>query len=111
MVGLEGCAAGMPVITTDAPPMNEYWSGDYEGFVLCETWNEKLLVAVNRTISAKTTNPDSVHNIVNLEDFSAKIEWCANNDLTKLSNANRKLAEELSWKEWKEDWIAELTTI
>lgn len=110
MVGLEGCAAGMPVITTDAPPMNEYWTGNYY-LNDNEYVDDRLLVKVKRTENAHTTNPNSVHNLIDIEDLSAKIEWCANNDLEKISVLNRQLAYELSWDKWDSAWFKELNKL
>jgi glycosyltransferase involved in cell wall biosynthesis len=93
LIGEEACAAGMPVITTNAPPMNEHWSvGDY---------NHNLLVNVARRIPAQTLNPTSRMNLIDLEDLKDKILWCTNNDMSIISVQNREIAEaEFDWKIW-----------
>ena len=111
MVGLEGCAAGMPVITTDAAPMNEYWDGSYDIPEVGVCDDDRLLVKVKRKENAHTTNPNSQINIIDIDDLAAKIEWCANNDLTDISIQNRQLAEALSWKVWASSWFRALKNL
>lgn len=96
LVGLEGMCAGMPVITTDADPMNELFPADYP-----------LLVKVGSKLPAKLPNPRCEQNIVSIEDLADKIRWCASNDMEPISRNNRKIVEEdFSWHSLRERWKA-----
>jgi glycosyltransferase involved in cell wall biosynthesis len=106
LIGAEGCAAGFPVITTSAPPMNEYWTGFYG------IHDDRLLVNVKRTEPAHSTNPESVLNLVDLDDFAEKIIWCSENDMEPISVTNRYLAENfLSWDKWKDSYFITLEAL
>lgn len=94
LVGLEAMASGMPVITTDAAPMNELFQKD-----------RRLLVNVETKSPAGTVNPHCMSNIVSIEDLAQKIIWCATNDMQEISRRNRQVAEEEhSWKAKGEAW-------
>ena len=96
LVTLEGMAAGMPVITTDATPMNEYWRPN----------SYPLLVKVAEERKPDgLVNPHCFSQIVSIEDLARKIVWCAQNDMEDISKRNREIAEtEHSWNALRERW-------
>jgi hypothetical protein len=98
LVALEAMASGIVPITTDAPPMNEYWNGDYP-----------LLVKVGERKFAGMINPHCLQTIPNVDDLAAKILWAATHDLSDLSQANRHIVEKShSWDVLKSRWAAAL---
>lgn len=93
LVGIEAMSCGMPVITTDAEPMNELFK------------SRDLLVRVARKEQAGTVNPHCVANIVDIDDLASKIQWCATHDMSEISAENRRIAEkEHSWKALGDRW-------
>lgn len=83
---IEPVCAGMPVITTDAPPMNE--------FVL-----QREMLARPRWFKRKAFPTQWIkHAFMRLPRqgaLAAAIDWCAENDLRTLSHENRQHAESL----------------
>lgn len=98
LVTLEGMASGMPVITTDAEPMNEYWAPGY-----------KLAVKVGEQGKAGTVNPHCMVNRVDIDDLAAKIRWCAENDMGVISRENRNIVEKShNWATHRDRWKRQL---
>jgi glycosyltransferase involved in cell wall biosynthesis len=82
---LEPVCAGLPVITTDYPPMNE-WVRDAE--LRCALkWGKRRAFASQWVKQAHLRLPD-------VSDLARRIEWCAENDLEKFSRANRQWTQE-----------------
>ena len=96
LVSAEAMAAGMPVISINAPPMNEHWNvyeevTDIDSAILC---------SVQSTENAETLNPRSLCYYVNELDLQRTIESFAlyGQDITLISQANRTIAEQcFSW--------------
>jgi glycosyltransferase involved in cell wall biosynthesis len=80
---LEAMACGLPVLTTDYPPMNEYTS---DSRMLVRTgWGKKP--------AWQTTYIPQAHlKIPRIDSLVRRIEWCAKNDLAPISRRNRKWA-------------------
>jgi glycosyltransferase involved in cell wall biosynthesis len=98
LVGLEAMASGMPVITTDAEPMNEYLRP-----------GDKLLVRVQERQSAGTLNPHCLANKVSIDDLAEAIRYCATTDMSDISAHNRKMVEhEHSWNVLRDRWKSKL---
>ena len=94
LVTLEAMACGLPVITTDSAPMNEYFLK-----------NPELLVQVEKREPAGMINPHCDRNIVSIDDLAAKIVWCAQNDMSEISKRNRETVEkEHSWEVLRDQW-------
>lgn len=101
LVSLEGMASGMPVITTDAPPMNEYWRPGER---------ELLVKVVKEEKPSGLVNPHCMSNMVNGADLMQKIIWCAKNDMSEISTRNRQIVEkEHSWNMLRERWAKVLS--
>lgn len=102
LVALEGMASGMPVITTNAAPMNEFWRPS----------QSDLLVSVEKTVKpAGLMNPHCFSEIVSIADLSQKMLWCADRTerMNELSLRNREIAEnEYSWHKLKDRWVQKL---
>jgi glycosyltransferase involved in cell wall biosynthesis len=80
---LEAMACGLPVLTTDYPPMNEYTS---DSRMLVRTrWGKK---------PAEQTKyiPHAHLKIPRKDSLVSRIEWCAKNNLAPFSRRNRKWA-------------------
>lgn len=94
LVALEGLSAGMPVITTDAAPMNEFFT---PGYPLC--------VKVAERKFAGTVNPHALAYRVDIDDLAEKIRWCTTRDMADLSRTNREIAEgHHSWNFLRDRW-------
>lgn len=104
-MALEPVCAGMPVITTDYPPMN-HWVRQSE--MRCAVHSGKARAFATQWIKqAHLKLPD-------VRDLMRKIEWCADNDLGRFSRENRTWAESaldpLRLKElWRETLERELS--
>lgn len=96
LVSLEGMASGMPVITTDAAPMNEFWRPQ----------ESELLVRVEHQEKPNgLVNPHCMSECVDIDDLAAKIVWAADNDMSEISARNRAIVEkEHSWNALKGRW-------
>jgi glycosyltransferase involved in cell wall biosynthesis len=77
---LEPLLCGVPVITLDYPPMNEYIT------------DPKMLVKklpFKRRAFPTTWVKHAHLRIPSIRDLASKIKWCAENDMSALSTANR----------------------
>jgi len=82
---LEALASGLPVITTNAPPMNEYVPR--RELLVAPRWFKRRAFQTGWVPQAHRRLPRS-------RDLEAKIAWCAENDLGATADANRAWAEE-----------------
>jgi glycosyltransferase involved in cell wall biosynthesis len=83
---LEPFACGMPVITLDYPPMNEYIL--QKEMLVKKQW-------FKRRAYPTTWVKHSHLRLPNLNDLAEKINWCANNDLSGISASNLSRAKKL----------------
>lgn len=82
---LEAVCAGLPVITTDYPPMNEYVLQP-ELRVRTHWWNRKAF---------PTAWIKHAHlRLPRKDDLVRLIEWCADHDMDRFSDQNRAWAQE-----------------
>lgn len=92
LIILEAMASGIPVITTDAPPMNEYIR------------EEELLVKVERK-EQYTIYSNFDGNLVDIDDFEGKIKAIRDKDISFLSQLLReRIEKEYCWKVVKEQY-------
>lgn len=81
---LEPACAGMPVITTDYPPMNEFIQ---QPELRCLTrWRKRKAFASQWIRHAHLKLPS-------IKDLTRRMEWAASNDLSSISASNRQWAE------------------
>jgi glycosyltransferase involved in cell wall biosynthesis len=81
---LEPVCAGMPVITTNYPPMNEFV---HQHELRCRTrWRKRRAFASQWISHAHLKLP-------RISDLSRRIEWAASTDLSSVSTDNRQWAE------------------
>jgi glycosyltransferase involved in cell wall biosynthesis len=81
---IEPVASGMPVITTNYPPMSEFVS---QPEMLAKLrWFERKAFANNWVKQAHLRLP-------RIADLARKIEWCADHDMAPISVENRRFAE------------------
>jgi glycosyltransferase involved in cell wall biosynthesis len=97
---LEAIAAGLPVITTNYPPMNEYV-------------RQRPLLAATRWGKFPAEQTAYVHQahfkIPKTDSLARCIEWCATHDMRPISAANRSWAEEtFAPEKVRRDWTAAL---
>jgi glycosyltransferase involved in cell wall biosynthesis len=92
---LEPVACGLPVITTDYPPMSEFVS--QPELRVKKRWFKRRAFANHWIAHAHLRLPHG-------GDLAHKIAWCATNDLTAVSHANRLWAE----SEFRADRVQEL---
>jgi glycosyltransferase involved in cell wall biosynthesis len=81
---VEPACSGVPVITNNYPPMNE--------FVRQPEMLAKLKW-FKRTAFASQWVKQAHLRLANISDLARKIEWCAGHDLAAISAANRRMAE------------------
>lgn len=81
---IEPCAVGMPVISTNYPPMNEFVQ--QPSMLVKPAWFKRKAFPTTWIKHAHLRVPS-------ISDLCRKIEWCAGNDLTEISLQNRRLAE------------------
>ena len=79
---LEPVCCGLPVITTNAPPMNEYVCNHLMR-AKTQIFKKKSFAHKSAAIKHAYLTPPSVSCLAN------RIEWCSRNDLTNISNENR----------------------
>jgi glycosyltransferase involved in cell wall biosynthesis len=100
---LEPLCSGIPVITLDYPPMNE--SIRIRELLVRKRWFKRKAFPTHWIKHAHLRLPD-------LNDLARKIEWCVDNDLTAISEANRKFAETtFSPDKLKKEWLNALAQI
>jgi glycosyltransferase involved in cell wall biosynthesis len=101
LTALEGMAAGFPVITTDAEPMNEY-----------SQLGDPLLVPVRERMPAGTINPAYEITLPDVGQMAKAIIYCAENDMSEFSDRNRRFVEEeYSWGHLGDRWRDVLSSI
>jgi glycosyltransferase involved in cell wall biosynthesis len=83
---IEPFATGMPVITLDYPPMNEYVR--QPEMLVKKQWFKRRAFPTTWVKHAHLRLPDN-------KDLTKKIEWCTNNDMKAISKGNRQYAEEI----------------
>ena len=81
---LEPACAGIPVITTDYPPMSEYIQ--QEELRCRPRWRKRKAFSSQWIQHAHLKLP-------NISDLARRMNWAASNDLTAISAANRLWAE------------------
>jgi glycosyltransferase involved in cell wall biosynthesis len=82
---LEAVVSGLPVITLDHAPMNEYVLQPQ--MRVRKQWFKRRAYSTNWVKHSHLRLPQQA-------DLVRKIAWCAQNDLTSISRANRQWAEE-----------------
>ncbi len=83
---IEPWLSGLPVITTNYPPMNEFVQS---GELLVSTrWFKRPAYSSRWMRQAHLKLPDAA-------DLARKIEWCALNNLDDISRSNRQAGEKL----------------
>lgn len=82
---LEPLICGMPTITLDYPPMNEYVP---QQNMCCRKKPFKRKAFPTQWVKHAHLRLPSI------SDLAKKIDWCATNDLTEVSQENRRWAEE-----------------
>jgi glycosyltransferase involved in cell wall biosynthesis len=80
---LEAIACGLPVLTTDYPPMNEY--ALHRRMLVSTHWGKKPALQTSYI-------PNAHLKIPRINSLTKRIEWCANHDMTTFSNCNRSWA-------------------
>jgi glycosyltransferase involved in cell wall biosynthesis len=84
---LEPLCTGLPVVTTDYPPMNEYIR--QPEMLVRKRWFKR------KAFPTRVAGIRHAHlRLPSLRDLVHKIEWCATHDLGEISRANRDWAEE-----------------
>jgi glycosyltransferase involved in cell wall biosynthesis len=81
---LEPVASGIPVITTNYPPMNE--------FVRQPEMLTKLKWFERRAFASNWVKHSHLR-LCRISDLARRIEWCAENDMAPISTSNRSFAE------------------
>jgi glycosyltransferase involved in cell wall biosynthesis len=81
---LEPVCSGLPVITTNYPPMNEYVQ---QADLRCRTKWFKRTAFATKWIPHAHLKPPSIR------DLTRRMEWAAETDMTPISMYNRKWAE------------------
>ena len=94
---LEPVCSGLPVITTDYPPMNEFVQ--HHEMLAKKQWFKRRAFATNWVKHAHLRIPQR-------GDLARKIQWCAEHDLSAISAYNRDWAErtfnpDLLREEWR----------
>lgn len=100
---LEPFASGMPVITTDYPPMNEYVTT--KELLVRKRWFKRRAFPTTWVKHAHLRLPD-------INDLARKIDWCASNDMGSICRFNRQSAESLFSKtELRSKWYQALASL
>lgn len=102
---LEPVCSGMPVITLDYPPMNEYVT--QPEMLVRKKWFKR------KAFPTTVAGIQHAHlRLPSIRDLTRKIEWCADHDMGNFSRANRAWTErELSAAVLKEKWTAALESL
>lgn len=100
---LEALASGLPVITTDYPPMNEFV-------------RQRTMRAATRWGKFPAEQTSYVHQahfkLARVTSLARRIAWCAAHDLGPISAANRAWAEEtFAPDRVRAEWLAELERV
>lgn len=94
---LEPVCSGLPVITTNYPPMNEYVQ---QADLRCRTKWFKRKAYATQWIPHSHLKPSSIL------DLTRRMEWAAENDMSPISTYNRQWAEELfEVRQLQESWL------
>lgn len=100
---IEPLSCGIPVITTDYPPMNEYVQS--KEMLVRKRWFKRKGFPTNWVKHAHLRLPD-------VNDIARKIEWCASNDLAEISKINREFAQaNLMPEHLKQSWSEALSNL
>lgn len=96
---LEGMASGMPVLTTNADPMN---LSQHDGDFLIDPCEQKVF--------SGSWVKNVVYNRVSVDDMEKKLRWLLTIDTEKYSRRARKQAEAQSWesKRYTDTWLEAL---
>jgi glycosyltransferase involved in cell wall biosynthesis len=97
---LEGIACGLPVLTTNYPPMNEYVR-DSRALVPTH-WGKK---AAEQSVYISQAHLK----IPRVDHLARRIEWCTKNDMSSFSRRNRKWAlDNFEPEKLRRQWIRAL---
>jgi hypothetical protein len=100
---LEPVCIGMPVITLDYPPMNEFVH--HRELLVAPKWFKRRAYATTWVRHAHLRLPRQ-------SDLARKIAWCAENDLSPISKYNRELAEKtFSTTALRKCWLEVLESV
>lgn len=100
---LEPVICGMPVITLDYPPMNE--------------WVRQSAMLVKKKLFRRRAFPSAwvrhAHlRLPSIRDLARKIEWCSRHDLTAIARQNREWAEQtFDGQSLRKAWVIALSTL
>lgn len=96
----EAFASGMPVMTTDRFPTNKWLPIDGPD-------GTQIMIPVKRAglVRAAPGHLEIVESVVTPEDVAERIDLWYGKDLTGLSEAGRKYAEENSWDVLRDPWL------
>lgn len=97
---LEALASGMPVITTDYSPMNEY--GSDRSLLIGTHWGKRPAIQ-------SVYIPQAHFKLPKLSSLVKKLGWCARNDVGPISRANRLWAEKtFDETRLRQEWMNKL---
>jgi glycosyltransferase involved in cell wall biosynthesis len=100
---LEPLCSGMPVVTLDYPPMNEYVKSPE--LLVAKRWFKRKGFPTHWIKHAHLRLPD-------ITDLARKIEWCTNNDMAAISETNRNLANTIFSRDTlREKWAQALSKL
>ncbi len=100
---IEPMCSGLPVITTDYPPMNEFIR--QPEMLVKPKWFKRRAFANHWVKHAHLR-------LARISDLSAKIDWCAGNDMASIGAGNRQLAKSLfDPAQLQRHWAEALSTI
>lgn len=90
---LEPVCCGVPTITTNCPPVNDYVM---QPELRTKTrWFKRPAMPMRAArIPHAHRRPPSIH------DVTRRIEWCVDHDLTKISSENRMMAQRMFNPDW-----------
>jgi glycosyltransferase involved in cell wall biosynthesis len=100
---IEPLCSGMPVITLDYPPMNEYVLT--KELLVRKRWFKRKAFPSHWIKHAHLRLPDHA-------DLARKINWCADNDLTEISRSNQEYVKaHFDGNRQRDLWIAALSQL